>query len=182
MKRFSLGRIGFTCSQFDLLHAGHCILLKDAKDHCNYLIVGLQTDSTFNRPNSKNKPIETLEERYEKLSAIKYVDEIVVYENEDDLHDLLEQIRPDVLIMGSDWKGKNYTGIDLNIPAIHFHDRTKHNYSTTSLRRRVYKAEITRSYQDDGIEFKDYTDMETDPADKNALLMKTEEDILQQGD
>ena len=128
-------KIGFTCSCFDLLHAGHILMLKDSKEQCDYLIVGLQTDPTIDRP-EKNKPIQSYEERYIQLEAVKYVDEIIKYETEEELYQLLKIIRPDVRILGSDYEdGRYYTGMELNIP-IHFHQRT-HNYSSTNLRKKV---------------------------------------------
>ena len=97
----SKGSIGFTCSCFDLLHAGHILMLKDAKEQCDYLIVGLQTDPTLDRP-EKNKPIQSLEERKIQLEAVKYVDEVRVYSTEADLRDMLCNISPSVRILGSD--------------------------------------------------------------------------------
>ena len=129
-------KIGFTCSCFDLLHAGHIIMLKDAKAQCDKLIVGLQTDPTVNRP-EKNKPIQSYEERYIQLEAVKYVDEIVKYETEDDLIKLLFDLNPDVRILGSDWENKPFTGYTLHIP-IYFHKRD-HDYSTSNLREKIKK-------------------------------------------
>ena len=129
-------KVGFTCSCFDLLHAGHIIMLKDAKEQCNKLIVGLQTDPTIDRP-EKNKPIQSYEERYIQLEAIKYVDEIIKYETEDDLMKLLFDLNPDVRILGSDWERKPFTGYTLHIP-IYFHKRD-HDYSTSNLRNKIMK-------------------------------------------
>ena len=131
-------KIGFTCSCFDLLHAGHLIMLKDAKSQCDKLIVGLQTDPSVDRKD-KNKPIQTLEERKIQLEAVKYIDEIIVYETENDLQKLLFELDPDVRILGSDWKRLPFTGYSLHIP-IYFHDRT-HNYSTSSLRKKIWEQE-----------------------------------------
>jgi glycerol-3-phosphate cytidylyltransferase len=128
-------KIGFTCSCFDLLHAGHILMLEDAKKQCDYLIVGLQTDPTIDRPNSKNKPIQSLEERKIQLEAIKYVDEIIVYETEKDLYNLLNEIIPHIRILGSDYKNKEFTGSDLDIE-IYYHNRN-HNYSTTNIRKKI---------------------------------------------
>jgi glycerol-3-phosphate cytidylyltransferase len=130
--------IGFTCSCFDLLHAGHLIMLKDAKSQCDKLIVGLQTDPSIDRKD-KNKPIQTLEERKIQLEAVKYIDEIIVYETENDLHKLLFDLDPDVRILGSDWKGEPFTGYNLPIN-IYFHERN-HNYSTTNLRNKIYEVQ-----------------------------------------
>ena len=103
---------GFTCGAFDLLHAGHALMLKEAKEQCDYLIVGVQYDPSLDRPN-KNRPVQSYEERVTMVKSIKYVDEVVLYETEEDLYSLLEKIMPDVRIIGSDWKGKKFTGHDL---------------------------------------------------------------------
>ena len=128
-------KIGFTCSSFDLLHAGHILLLKDAKKQCDYLIVGLQTDPTIDRPQTKNKPIQSIEERTIQLKAVKYIDKIITYSTEEELYHLLKEINPDIRILGSDYKNKSFTGNDLNIK-IYYHDRD-HNFSTTSIREKI---------------------------------------------
>ena len=120
MNSIKLYKVGFTCSAFDLLHPGHILMLKDCKNVCDYLIVGLQSDPTINRK-SKNKPIQSLEERKIMIESVKYVDEVKVYNTEDDLVNLLKEIKPNIRIIGSDWKGKNITGGELNIP-IHWHN------------------------------------------------------------
>lgn len=125
---------GFTCGSFDLLHAGHCLMLKEAREHCDYLIVGLQTDPTVDRPD-KNKPIQSVDERRIQLEACRYVDEIVEYTTEAELYQLLQDMKPDVRIIGSDWKGKPFTGHDLPITVV-FNTR-EHPYSSTELRCRV---------------------------------------------
>ena len=127
-------KIGFTCSCFDLLHAGHILMLKDAKEQCDYLVVGLQTDPTLDRP-EKNKPIQSQKERYIQLEAIKYIDDIFVYDTEASLLDLLKLVKPDVRILGSDYEGKSFTGDNLNIP-IYYHERN-HNYSSSNLRKEI---------------------------------------------
>ena len=132
-------KIGFTCSSFDLLHPGHAIMLKDCKKVCDYLIVGLQTDPTIDRPTSKNKPIQTLEERKIMIESIKYVDEVRIYSTEDDLINLIKNINPDIRIIGSDWEGKQITGGELDIP-LYIHNRD-HDYSTTNLRKKIVKAQ-----------------------------------------
>ena len=134
--------IGFTCSSFDLLHAGHIIMLQDAKQQCDKLIVGLQTDPTIDRPLTKNTPIQTLEERKIQLEAVRYIDDIHVYDTEDSLIELLKLVKPDIRILGSDYEGKPFTGDFLNIP-IYFHER-KHDYSTTNLRKMIYNRESTK--------------------------------------
>ncbi len=127
-------KIGFTCSCFDLLHAGHILMLKDAKAQCDKLIVGLQTDPTLDRP-EKNKPIQTLKERKIQLEAVKYVDDIFVYDTEEELYHLLKLINPDIRILGSDYKDKYFTGQELNIP-IYYHERN-HNFSSSNLRNKI---------------------------------------------
>ena len=134
--------MGFTCSCFDLLHAGHILMLQDAKRQCDKLIVGLQTDPTIDRPDTKNKPIQSLEERKIQLEAIKYVDEVFIYDTEEELYKKLLDINPDVRILGSDYIGKSFTGDDLDID-IYYHER-KHNYSTTSLRKKIVSKHICR--------------------------------------
>ena len=134
-KKYIMDKIGFTCSCFDLLHAGHILMLKDSKEQCDKLIVGLQTDPTLDRT-EKNKPIQSLEERYIQLEAVKYVDEIIKYETEEELYQLLKVLRPDIRILGSDYgDGRYFTGTELNIP-IYFHQRN-HNYSSTNLRKKL---------------------------------------------
>ena len=132
---------GFTCSCFDLLHAGHILMLEDAKSQCDKLIVGLQTDPTIDRP-EKNQPIQSFEERYIQLQAVKYIDEIFVYDTEEDLYKKILYFNPDVRILGSDYIDKPFTGDDLNIP-IYFHDR-KHNYSSTNLRGSIVSEYLHR--------------------------------------
>ena len=132
-------KIGFTCSCFDLLHTGHILMLKDAKEQCNKLIVGLQTDPTIDRP-EKNKPIQSFEERKIQLEAVKYVDEIVEYETENELYELLKTLMPDVRILGSDYiTVDNFTGCQYDIP-IYYHERN-HNFSSTNLRKKIIAQE-----------------------------------------
>ncbi len=134
-----MAKIGFTCGSFDLLHAGHIMMLKDAKKQCDKLIVGLQTDPTIDRPKTKNKPTQTLKERKIQLEAVKYVDEIIIYETENDLRKLIFDLDPDIRIIGTDWKSKPFTGYSLHIP-IYWHER-RHDYSTTNLRIRIKSEE-----------------------------------------
>ena len=134
--------IGFTCSCFDLLHAGHILMLQDAKSRCDKLIVGLQTDPTIDRPDTKNKPIQSLEERQIQLEAVKYISEVFTYDTEEDLYKKLLDINPDVRILGSDYIGKSFTGDDLDIE-IYYHER-KHNYSTTNLRGKIVSEYLHR--------------------------------------
>jgi|SRR3990167_9118360 len=131
--------IGVVASSFDIFHPGHIMMLKDAKTMCTYLIALVQINPASERPD-KNKPIQTIEERQIMLKGIKYVDEIYVYTTEEQLLGLLKVLNPDVRIMGTDWKGKQFTGYELNIP-IYWHERNAHSFSTTSLRRRIWEEE-----------------------------------------
>lgn len=134
-------KIGFTCSTFDLFHAGHIMMLKEAKTVCDHLIVGLQTDPTIDRP-EKNKPVQSVFERYEQLKACKYIDEILVYATEEDLLNILLSYPIDVRILGQEYMQKEFTGSNLDIQ-LHFNKR-EHNFSTTELRQRVVAAEINK--------------------------------------
>ena len=96
-------KIGFTCSCFDLLHTGHVIMLKDAKDQCDILVVGLQTDPTLDRPDTKNKPVQDFEERNIMINAIRYVDKVVKYSTETDLQMMLKTLAPDIRILNLYW-------------------------------------------------------------------------------
>lgn len=132
------GTIGITFSCFDLLHAGHVCMLEEAKRHCDYLIAALQTDPTIDRP-EKNKPVQSIVERQIQLAGIKYVDEIVTYQTEDDIIDLLLTLPVNVRIIGEDYKGKDFTGKELCIQQkikIIYNSR-KHSFSTTTLRERL---------------------------------------------
>lgn len=135
-------RVGFTASTFDLLHAGHVMMLREAKEQCDYLICGLQIDPALDRP-EKNSPIQSIVERYTQLSAIKYVDEIVVYSTERDLLDVLEMYKIDVRILGDEYKDKDFTGREvcdrLNID-LYFNNRD-HRFSSSNLRQSVVWAE-----------------------------------------
>ena len=131
-------KIGFTCSCFDILHSGHVLMLKDASSQCDILVIGLQTDPTIDRP-EKNKPIQSYDERLIMVQSIKYIDYILQYATEDDLLKILNRLNPSVRIIGSDWKGKKYTGYDLPIQ-MYWHNRT-HNWSSSGLRKRIYEAE-----------------------------------------
>ena len=136
---------GFTCSTFDLLHAGHITMLVEAKHHCDYLIVGLQTDPTVDRPDSKNTPVQTIVERQIQLAAVKYIDEIVVYTTEQDLTDLLLTLPIDVRVLGDEYKTKDFTGKDIAKARgckIIYNGRD-HSFSSTSLRKRVAQNENT---------------------------------------
>lgn len=135
-------KVGFTCSAFDLCHAGHISMLEEAKSHCDWLIVGLQNDPTFDRPN-KNKPIQTIVERFVQVSAVKFVDEVIPYNTEKDLEDILGLLPIDIRILGDEYKDKNFTGKDICIKRgieIFFNGR-EHNFSTSELRKRIHTIE-----------------------------------------
>ena len=125
---------GFVASSFDLIHPGYILMFQDAKQHCDWLVCALQDDPTIDRPN-KNKPVQTLEERKLVLEAIRYVDEVVVYNTEAELYELLKKIQPDVRVLGTDYVGKSFTGDDLNIKIL-WHKR-EHNWSTTNLKAKI---------------------------------------------
>jgi glycerol-3-phosphate cytidylyltransferase len=132
------GQIGFTCSTFDLLHAGHITMLEEVKRHCDFLIVGLQNDPTLDRA-TKNKPVQSIVERQIQLAAVKYVDEIIVYNTEQDLIDLLLTLPIDVRVLGEEYKNKDFTGKDIakqRGSKIIYNGRD-HSFSSTSLRKRV---------------------------------------------
>jgi glycerol-3-phosphate cytidylyltransferase len=131
-------KIGFTCSTFDLFHAGHIMMLKEARTQCDYLIVGLQTDPTIDR-HEKNKPVQGIFERYVQLQACKYVDEIVVYATEKELLDVLQSYPIDVRILGEEYASKSFTGNNLDMEL--YFNRREHSFSTTELRQRVVDAE-----------------------------------------
>lgn len=134
--------VGITFSTFDLLHAGHIAMLEEAKSQCDYLIVGLQSDPTIDRPETKNKPIQTMFERYVQLKALKYIDEIIPYQTEQDCEDILSTLPLDVRIIGDEYKTKPFTGSEIckkrNIK-VHFNKR-EHRFSSTDLRQRIAKA------------------------------------------
>lgn len=121
----------------DLVHAGHCLMFKECKEKCDYFIVGLHVDPSIERKN-KNKPIMSLEERLIILSSNKYVDYIIVYDTEEDLLYLLNELKPQIRFIGEDWKGKKFTGHDLPIKIVY--NKREHNYSTTELRQRIKNA------------------------------------------
>lgn len=127
-------KIGFTCSCFDLFHAGHVLMLEEAKQHCDYLIVGLQTDPTIDRP-EKNKPVQSVYERYVQLKGCKYVDEIIPYSTEEDLLNLLTTLNYDVRIIGEEYRHKAFTGKHLD-KEFYFNKRP-HTYSSSGLRKQI---------------------------------------------
>lgn len=138
--------IGITFSTFDLLHAGHIAMLSEAKNHCDYLIAGLQTDPTIDRPETKNAPVQSVVERQIQLAACRYVDEIVVYQTEQDLRDLVLILPIDVRILGVEYQNQDFTGrkegADRGIKVV-FNSRD-HSFSSSSLRKRVYDSEANK--------------------------------------
>lgn len=134
--------IGLTASTFDLLHAGHVLMLREAKSQCDYLICALQVDPSVDRP-EKNSPVQTLVERYAQLQAVRYVDEILVYQTEKDLEDILELYPISVKIMGKEYKDKDFTGREIckrKGISLYFNSR-EHRFSSSDLRARVIKAD-----------------------------------------
>ena len=138
-------RIGFTASQFDMLHAGHIAMLSEARNHCDYLIAGLQNNASWDRP-EKNAPIQSIVERQIQLAATRYVDEIVVYNTENDLEDILLTLPIDVRILGIEYRDREFTGKDIcttrGIELIY--NKRDHSFSSSSLRKRVVEAENKR--------------------------------------
>ena len=140
-------KIGITFSTFDLCHAGHVAMLAEAKNHCDYLIAGLQTDPTIDRPESKNPPVQSIVERQIQLAACRYVDEVVVYQTEQDLIDIILTLPIDVRILGVEYEGKPFTGDEECYTrgiALVFNKRD-HSFSSSSLRRRVAAAEAEKA-------------------------------------
>jgi len=137
------GKIGITCSTFDLLHAGHVVMLEEAKRHCDYLIAALQVDPTLDRA-SKNTPIQSIVERQIQLAAVKYVDEIVMYSTEKELEDLFLTLPLNVRILGEEYRDKEFTAkqicLDRGIEL--FYNVRDHSFSSTSLRHRILQTQI----------------------------------------
>lgn len=135
-------KIGITFSAFDLLHAGHIKMLEDAKRQCDYLVCGLQTDPTIDRP-EKNKPLQSVVERFIQLEGCKYVDQIVPYATEQDLEDILKAFKIDIRILGEEYQDKNFTGrtyceekgIEL------YYNARDHHFSSTRLRTKAAEFE-----------------------------------------
>ena len=131
-------KVGITASTFDLLHAGHVVMLREAKNHCDYLICALQVDPSIDRP-EKNKPVQTLVERWSQLEGVKYVDEIIPYQTEQDCEDILSTLPINIRIIGEEYKTKPFTGSDIckkrNIE-VYFNKR-EHRFSSTDLRERI---------------------------------------------
>ena len=139
-------KIGITFSTFDMLHAGHIAMLSEAKNHCDYLICGLQTDPTIDRPETKNRPIQSIVERQIQLAACRYVDEVVVYQTEQDLVDLLLILPVDVRVLGVEYQHQNFSGYEecgMRGIELVFNGRD-HSFSSSSLRKRVAHAETEK--------------------------------------
>ena len=140
-------KIGITFSSWDLFHAGHVAMLADARNHCDYLIAGLQTDPTLDRPGTKNPPVQSIVERQIQLAACRYVDEIVVYSTEQDLRDLLLILPVDVRVLGIEYQGTDFSGYDeckkRGIEIIY--NARDHSFSSSGLRQRVAAAEDTKT-------------------------------------
>ena len=140
------GKIGFVASTFDLLHAGHIVMLAEAKKQCDYLIVGLQTDPTIDRPDEKNPPVQSIVERQIQVAAVKYVNDIVVYSTERDLEDLLKTLPINVRILGDEYEDKDFTGRDICVKRgieLYFNSRD-HSFSSTELKQRTFSGEAKR--------------------------------------
>jgi glycerol-3-phosphate cytidylyltransferase len=138
-KEIDIMKVGITFSTFDLLHAGHVAMLRDAKNQCDYLIVGLQSDPTIDRPDTKNNPVQTMFERYLQLKAVEYVDEVIPYQTEQDLEDILQTLNINVRILGEEYRDKDFTGKDTckrRDIELYFNKRD-HRFSTTDLRNRI---------------------------------------------
>ena len=135
-------KIGITFSTFDLFHAGHVKMLEEAKTKCDYLIVGLQLDPSIDRP-KKNKPTQSIIERYVQLKACKYVDEIIPYVTEEDLIDILSSFKINIRIIGEEYKNKDFTGKDYCIKKIIdiYYNKREHRFSSTGLRKKVSESE-----------------------------------------
>jgi len=133
--------VGFNCCEFEMLHSGHIQMLRDAREQCDYLICGLQTDPSADRP-EKNRPIQTVVERYTQLKAVQYVDEIIPYATEEDLKDILSMYHIDVRILGDEYREKDFTGKEIckrRDIALYFNKRD-HRFSSSELRRRVAES------------------------------------------
>lgn len=142
-------RIGFTCGTFDLLHPGHVMMLEESKANCDFLVVGLLSDPTISRPDTKQKPVETMYMRYIRLQGVGVVDMIIPFDTEEDIVDILHMIEPDIRFVGEEYKGVEFTGKKLT-PLIIYNKR-RHPYSSTNTRKRVsscdtYPKELRSEY------------------------------------
>ena len=139
--------IGITCSTFDLLHAGHIIMLEECKKYCDYLICALQVDPSIDRP-EKNKPIQSLVERYIQLDAVQYVDKIIPYTTEEELITIFSSLDLDVRIIGGEYKDTEFTAKNIcqkrGIKLVY--NKRDHDFSTTNLRERIYNQESNKRF------------------------------------
>ena len=131
--------VGITAGCFDLFHAGHVLMLKDAKNQCDYLIVALQTDPTIDRK-EKNKPVQTMYERFVQLNACKYVDEIIPYETEADLYTLIMNSYVDIRIIGNEYRNEDFTAREVSLEI--YYNARNHQWSTTELRERIANESV----------------------------------------
>jgi len=174
-------KVGITFSTFDLFHAGHVLMLKEAKESCDHLIAAIQTDPTIDRPNSKNKPIQTIVERQIQVEGCKYVDSIVIYETEKDVEDILKSTKINVRIIGVEYKDKSFTGKEIcNDKGIEIvYNSRDHDWSTTELRERLKTTKIVKEKETNpgrtfeeivDEEFKDNKYLDYKYTSKNDLL------------
>jgi glycerol-3-phosphate cytidylyltransferase len=143
MQKLNEKIIGFTCSTFDLLHAGHVAMLREAKEHCEYLICGLQVDPSYDRP-TKNKPSQSLVERFIQLQGVKYVDEIIPYQTETDLEDILNTYPINIRFLGEEYRNTDFTGRDIckKRDIFCYFNKRDHSFSSSSLRKRIFNIEL----------------------------------------
>ena len=131
-------RIGFTCSNFDLLHAGHVSMLAEASSAGDFLVVGLLSDPTIDRPEEKNKPVQSMFERWCQLQAVSYVDMIIPFETEAEIIEIIKVIRPDIRIVGEDYKSRDFTGRSWgNAKPNNYYNARQHDFSSSELRKRI---------------------------------------------
>jgi len=131
-------KTGFTCGSFDLLHAGHILMLEECKQHCDSLLVGLQTDPSLDRP-SKNRPVQTIYERQIQLAAVRFVDSVVIYDTEADLRNLLLVEQPKIRFVSEEYRVKPFTANDIEEIEIHYNSR-RHDFSSSELRARCQQG------------------------------------------
>ena len=136
--------IGFTASSFDVLHAGHIAMLAEAKRNCDFLVVGLLTDPTNDRPDTKNKPVQTTFERWIQADAVKYIDLLIPFDTEQDLQDMIEIVDPGIRFVGEEYRFQDFTGKEMDVN-VHYNKRS-HSFSTSELRQRVYDAEASKVF------------------------------------
>ena len=146
----TLVKIGFNCSSFDLLHAGHVTMLKMEKERCDYLKVALQTNPAIDRPGVKNRPVQSIYERFVQLQACRYVDEILVYDTEAELLNLIKTQTIHIRFLSEEYLNRDFTGkqycIDRGIE-LFYHPR-EHTYSSSDLRKRTYELELHKQEND----------------------------------